>query len=136
MDAREPFPMSQTSPAVLFVLVGHCGPDASMLRSAIRRAVPSATFADVREDAGLAPHRNARSAWIVNRALDGDFGVADGIALIAREGGSVRAALVSNFPEAQRAAEAAGAMPGFGKSDLNSEATARKLVALAESVRA
>lgn len=128
--------MSQPPSAVLFLLVGHCGPDASMLRSAIRRAVPAATFAEARDDASLAPHRTDRSAWLVNRALDGDFGVADGIELIARERGAVRTALVSNFPEAQRAAEAAGAMPGFGKSELNSESTARKVAALAESVRA
>lgn len=128
--------MTSTSPNVLFLLVGHCGPDASMLRSAIRRAVPAATFAEARDDAALGRHRSDGSVWIVNRALDGDFTVADGIGLIAREERRIRSALVSNFPEAQRAAEAAGAMPGFGKSELNTEATARKIVALAAPVTA
>jgi hypothetical protein len=125
-----------TSPPILFLLVGHCVPDASMLRSAIRRAVPGASFAEASCDADLAPHRADGSVWIVNRALDGDFAAADGVELIAREGGRVRVALVSNFPEAQAAAVAAGAMPGFGKSSLNSEATARALAAMAAAVRA
>lgn len=128
--------MTPSEPTVLFTLVGHCGPDASMLRSAIRRAVPAATFAEAHDDAALARHRGDGSVWLVNRALDGDFDVADGVALIARERGAVRSALVSNFPEAQQAAEAAGAMPGFGKSALNSADTARKLVTLAGAVRA
>lgn len=123
-----------TSRPVLFLLVGHCGPDASMLRSAVRRAVPGAAFAEAHDDAGLAAHRSDGSVWLVNRALDGDFAVADGIGLIAREGGRVRTALVSNFPEAQAAAIAAGASPGFGKTALNSEATARTLAALAAAV--
>lgn len=116
---------------VLFLLVGHCGPDASMLRSAIRRAVPEATFAEARDEASLGRYRGDGSIWLVNRALDGDFAAADGVELIARESGRVRSALVSNFPESQAAAVAAGAMPGFGKSSLNSEATARALVAMA-----
>ena len=128
--------MTTPDATVLFTLVGHCGPDASMLRSAIRRAMPAASFAEAHDDASLARHRGDGSVWLVNRALDGDFGVADGVALIARERGAVRAALVSNFPEAQRAAEAAGAMPGFGKSALNSADTARKIVALAAAIRA
>lgn len=128
--------MTTPDSTALFTLVGHCGPDASMLRSAIRRAVPAASFAEARDDASLAPHRGDGSVWLVNRALDGDFGVADGVALIVRERGAVRMALVSNFPEAQQAAHAAGAMPGFGKSELNSAETARKLVALAAAVRA
>lgn len=128
--------MTPTPPTVLFLLVGHCGPDASMLRSAIRRACPAATFAEARDDASLDRHRSDGSVWIVNRALDGDFAVVDGIGLIAREDRRVRAALVSNFPDAQGAAEAAGAMPGFGKSALNTEATARKIVALAAAVTA
>ena len=123
-----------TTNPVLFLLVGHCGPDASLLRSAIRRAVPGATFSEARDDAALASHRGDGSVWLVNRALDGNFAAADGIELIAREAGRVRSALVSNFPEAQSAAVAAGAMPGFGKSSLHSESTARALAALAAPV--
>jgi len=128
--------MSANQAPAVFLLVGHCGPDASMLRSAIRRAVPEATFAEARDDASLAAHRDGKSGWIVNRALDGDFAVADGIALIARERGAVRCVLVSNFPEAQQAAETAGALPGFGKSQLNSEAAARSVIALARAITA
>jgi hypothetical protein len=61
---------------------------------------------------------------LVNRALDGDFAEPDGIALIrrlaaSREGPAPALMLISNYPEAQAQAVAAGAVAGFGKKELN-----------------
>jgi CheY-like chemotaxis protein len=38
--------------------------------------------------------------------------------------------LVSNFPDAQRDAEALGALPGFGKADLNGSTARQRLAAV------
>ncbi len=112
------------------VLVGHCGPDMAMLTSAISRAVPGATIMRANDDATLAPYLAPGCALIVNRVLDGSFDASDGIDLIRRvsEGENAPTALlVSNYPEAQRDAEAAGAMPGFGKSELYDKETADRI---------
>ena len=70
------------------------------------------------------------------RALDGDFDAADGIELISRFSarGAGRMMLISNYSDAQADAIKAGALPGFGKSEL-STAKPRQLLAsaLAES---
>ncbi len=113
------------------VLVGHCFPDAAMLRSAIRAAAPDARFESVNDRSRLAAQLAGADLLVINRALDGDFGVADGVELI-RERSAVEPGppmvLVSNYPEAQSAAQAAGALPGFGKAALYAPET-RRLIA-------
>lgn len=116
-------------------LVGHCGPDTMLLRQAIRRAVPDAEVIEVLDDDALAAAIEAGSALVVNRVLDGRFGHGDGgIELIRRtlaERPETPVALVSNFPEAQEEAEAAGARPGFGKSRLLQPDTQGRIADLA-----
>ncbi len=117
-------------PTVL--LVGHCRPDAFALQSAVRRALGEADIAHVNSDKELEARAPGAALLLVNRALDGDFPDATGVELIARLAArGVPALLVSNFPEAQAAAEAAGARPGFGKKDLNSERAASLIRAAA-----
>ena len=69
---------------------------------------------------------------LVNRLLDrdGTDGL-DVIRAIKQESRleSVPVMLVSNYPEAQAAASAAGAAPGFGKRELGDTATIAKLAA-------
>jgi len=67
---------------------------------------------------------------LFNRVLDYGFDETSGAALI----GKVRAKypntqcmLVSNYPEAQAEAVAAGALPGFGKRDLGSPRVAEMI---------
>ena len=103
------------------LLVGHCGPDAYMLRSFARTAVPGATVTMVNDAQTLDSHLGGTCLLLVNRVLDGDFESTDGIGLIraqARRDPPPAMMLVSNYPEAQEEAVKAGARPGFGKSQL------------------
>lgn len=110
-------------------LVGHCGPDSYALRSAVGRFVPEADVVFARDEATLEAEVQRADLLLVNRHLDGEFGEPSGIHLIQRLHGAGRARtmLVSNFSEAQAKAEAAGAAPGFGKREMNAEATREKL---------
>ncbi len=108
------------------ILVGHCTPDAAMLRSAVSRVVPDVRFTSVNHERELEQHRSRGVLWLVNRALDGRFESEDGVAIIAQAASGSHAPtclLVSNFPEAQAAAMEAGALRGFGKSALYADAT-------------
>lgn len=103
------------------VLVGHCGPDVSMLRSALRSVVPEAKVEVANSGEALAKLAPGSDLLLVNRVLDGDFEVAEGMGLLGKVGAGPAFMLVSDLPEAQARAEAAGARPGFGKRQLRSE---------------
>ena len=119
------------------VLVGHCGPDTFMLRAAVERAAPNAQVVDALSDQDITENAGPGSLMLVNRVLDGRFSDSDGIALIASlVDGGTPAMLISNFEDAQERAEQAGALPGFGKRDLNTDhATQRISTALEGSHR-
>jgi len=102
------------------VLVGHCGPDSFMLKSAVQRAAPDAQIQEASSDADVAELSGPDALMLVNRVLDGRFNESDGISVLASlVSGGTRALLVSNYEDAQQRAEQAGALPGFGKQDLN-----------------
>ncbi len=114
------------------LLVGHCGPDAYMLRSKMRQLFPAATVELVNDDQTLNQQADGQTLLLVNRVLDGAFAVGDGVSLIrqqraAHNGDGAAAMLVSNFPEAQAQAVAAGALPGFGKAELGTAVTEQRL---------
>jgi two-component system, chemotaxis family, chemotaxis protein CheY len=112
------------------VLVGHCSPDSGMLKSIAARVLPGIDVVRVNDDRSLEKYRRADALWLVNRGLDGDFAADDGIAIIERESSKPQSPvllLVSNYPEAQAAAVAAGAKGGFGKQSLYAESTAAAL---------
>ena len=105
-------------------LVGHCGPDASYLRLAVSRAVRDAQilFADDQHtltklvDGGV-------DLILFNRQLDWGFETDEGVEMIKRlrtTNPSLKAMLISNYPEAQQAARQAGAVEGFGKREIGS----------------
>ena len=113
-----------------FVLIGHCGPDAYLLRSAVARAVPGATFVTAHDEQALISAPIHDRVLLINRVLDDGFSVDNGVRLIerlskARPG--VVMMLVSNHEDAQAEAEAAGAMPGFGKRQVHAAVTAERL---------
>lgn len=117
-------------PAKRIVLVGHCGPDSFALRSAMQSFVPGAVVesADSQEEAEAAAVSS--DLLVINRVLDGDFATPSGVELIrtlALQGVGARLMLVSNFADAQHEAEAAGAVPGFGKRGLYAEDTRRRI---------
>lgn len=110
------------------VLVGHCGPDNSYLRLAVRAAVSDAAIATADDSQELARALAAGADLVlINRVLDYGFDQPSGVELIKHLRAShpkVRLMLISNYPEAQAAAVAAGAIPGFGKRDIGSRAAA------------
>jgi two-component system chemotaxis response regulator CheY len=112
------------------VLVGHCGPDGFALKSALQSFAPGAVVESVGDEEAASRAALASDLLVVNRLLDGEFDVPSGVELIrqlALRGVAARLMLVSNFRDAQEEAEAAGAVPGFGKRDLYAEATRRKV---------
>jgi hypothetical protein len=118
------------SPCTTVVLVGHCGPDAWLLRNALARALPQARIVAVDDDRDLRVHFRPDRLLLVNRVLDGAFANDDGIQLI-RDAASApdppRLMLISNYADAQAAAIEAGALPGFGKKNVYDEATVKLL---------
>ena len=113
------------------MLVGHCGPDAIMLKTMVQRALPESSVELVNDHAALDASLARDVVLLVNRELDGSFHTGSGgIDLIRHLNESATKApmlLVSNFKDAQAEAEAAGAMPGFGKSDIYHEDTTQRL---------
>ena len=113
------------------MLVGHCGPDAIMLKTVVQRALPGAVVELVNDHEALDAALARDVVLLVNRELDGEFRTGrGGIDLIRHlTEAKVKAPmlLVSNFADAQAEAESAGAMPGFGKSDLYDDDTTRRL---------
>lgn len=105
-------------------LIGHCGPDSSYLRMAVSRAVKGAQVVAADDTASVDRLiTEGVDLLLFNRVLGYGFDDTEGVAVIRK----LRAAypnlkmmLVSNFPEAQAEAVAAGALPGFGKRELGS----------------
>jgi two-component system, chemotaxis family, chemotaxis protein CheY len=111
------------------VLVGHCGPDSSYLRMTISRVSREISASMVDNDAELQKDiDDGVDLLLVNRQLDYGFKESEGVQLIARLHGAypnLKMMLISNFPESQAEALAAGALPGFGKRELGSERVAK-----------
>ena len=107
------------------VLVGHCGPDSSYLRMAVTSALRGATVLaadDARElDVLLL---EGVDLLLMNRELGWGFDENEGVDVIRSMRSrhpNVKMMLVSNFPDAQAAAVAAGALPGFGKREIGGQ---------------
>jgi DNA-binding NarL/FixJ family response regulator len=104
------------------VLVGHCGPDASYLRQAIKSAAGDVVVTNAEDDAALSGALEAGVDLILfNRELGYGFQTEEGVEMIRslrQKNANLRLMLVSNHPEAQAAAVAAGALPGFGKRQI------------------
>ncbi|MCA9303502.1 MAG: tRNA lysidine(34) synthetase TilS [Phycisphaerales bacterium] len=128
-------PVSESKKVV--VLVGHCGPDAFALQSAIRGFVAGADVRRVNDGEELAGMMSEVDLLVVNRVLDGRFDTESGIELIRGLGESDPAAmLITNFAEHMEEAIKAGAVPGFGKQTMRSaQAEAALLGALAMGER-
>ncbi len=116
-----------------FVLVGHCWADRSALKSTIARTVPDATIVRANSTAALDKVLTVDregAVLMVNRVLDGRFATDSGVELIrqlARGDAAPAMLLISDYPEAQTEAEVAGALRGFGKSQLHEAQTADKI---------
>jgi two-component system chemotaxis response regulator CheY len=107
------------------VLVGHCGPDSSFLRITVAKASREVQVLSADDQQALTRHLADGNAdlLLLNRQLDYGFDVNEGVDLIRtlrKAYPKVKTMLVSNYPDAQAAAVAEGALPGFGKRDLGS----------------
>ncbi|MGE3109361.1 MAG: hypothetical protein AB7G11_11505 [Phycisphaerales bacterium] len=129
--------MSESVPPVhpvRVVLAGHCVPDAYMLKNAVERFLPAASVVSVNTTADLDRELVDADIVLVNRLIDGYFEHSIGQVLIRalwERAPHAAFILISNVPEAQQDAEAAGAMPGFGKSELYSAKAQQCLIAAA-----
>ena len=106
------------------VLVGHCGPDSSYLRAVISSVDRGVEISAVDDDQSLnAALQSGVDLVLFNRMLDYGFEEVEGAKVIARvhkQFPQAKLMMVSNYAEAQAAAIAAGALPGFGKRELGS----------------
>lgn len=121
------------------VLVGHCPPDTASLRHAASRVPGIDAVQTANTDAELETVADSSSLLLINRVLDGRFSVDHGVDLIQpllSRDNPPKVMLISDYPDAQAAAEAAGALPGFGKSTTHSPTTAELLASTVNGVEA
>ena len=106
-------------------LIGHCGPDSSYLRMAVMSADRGIHVVAADDDESLKRLlEEGVDLLLVNRVLDYGFSDEQGVSLIRKLRPyypQVKMMLVSNYPDAQAAALAAGADGGFGKREVGSE---------------
>lgn len=111
-----------SSPRVLSV--GNCGADHGALQALLQRHWGAETQAAADAVATFSALRDRRfDLVLVNRIMDADG--SEGIDIIRAlkndaQLSAVPVMMITNFPEHQQAAVAAGALPGFGKRDLGS----------------
>ncbi|MEM7808401.1 MAG: hypothetical protein AAF561_09845 [Planctomycetota bacterium] len=128
--------MSDTNTPVV-TLVGHCGPDSSFLRMAVSSAAPGATVTMADTNQQLADVlENGSDLLLFNRVLESGFDDSDGVALLKQTKAAnpgLKVLMVSNFPQTQQEAEAAGAVEGFGKNDISSGKASERIKAALEA---
>ncbi len=127
--AASPPAESPAFPAIAtVVLVGHCGADAWSLEQAVRSAAPHVKLVTAYSQNELQKLARPDVLWLINRSLGG-FNAPQGVDLIRQFHSPTgpRMMLISNYADAQSQAVDAGALPGFGKSDLHQAATLEML---------
>jgi CheY-like chemotaxis protein len=113
--------------------VGNCGPDHAAIRHLLRPFGCEVLQAHDARGALAALKAGGVDLVLVNRKLDVDY--SDGIEVIRqiKADPSVAATpvmLVTNYPEHQEAAEALGALRGFGKLEFQRPETRERLEAV------
>jgi CheY-like chemotaxis protein len=116
--------------------VGQCGPDHASIRSFLTSNFDCEVVLVDDAAGALAKLRDEQfDLVLVNRKLDIDY--SDGVEVIRALKANPKAAnvpvmLVTNYPEHQEAAIAAGAIPGFGKLEFDKPETRAKIAELLE----
>jgi two-component system, chemotaxis family, chemotaxis protein CheY len=113
--------------------VGQCSPDHTTIRSYLTRNF-DCEVVQVDDAGGAIAQLKAGNfdLVLVNRKLDIDY--SDGVEVIRQlkadpETSGVPVMLVTNYPEHQAAAIAAGAVPGFGKLEYDKPETRDRIAA-------
>jgi CheY-like chemotaxis protein len=111
--------------------VGQCSPDHATIRSYLTRNFDCEVVQTHADEDTLEQLKGGQfDLVLVNRKLDADY--SDGIEIIRRiksdaSIATVPVMLVTNYPEHQDAAIAAGAIRGFGKLEYNRRETLERL---------
>ena len=111
--------------------VGNCVPDHSAIRAMLERTFGAQVLQTHGPDDTLALLRNQPvDLVLVNRKLDQDY--SDGLDIVKsikadKQLARLPCMIISNYPEQQEIAVAAGAAYGFGKKELYAEATQDRL---------
>jgi CheY-like chemotaxis protein len=119
--------------------VGQCGPDHATIRSYLTRHFDCEIVQAHGVDDTLAYLKSGQFELVlINRKLDADY--SDGIEIIRKikadaDIAQVPVMLVTNYPEHQEAAVAAGALRGFGKLEYEKPETRAKLAAVLVNCR-
>ena len=107
--------------------IGNCSPDHAALRHLIETEFDAQVIqAHGYSDAPKVLEQDTISLILVNRKLDRDY--SDGLDVIKQLQRDARYAeipvmMITNYPDHQETAVAAGAVPGFGKLQLRSDKT-------------
>lgn len=114
--------------------VGNCGPDHAAIKKFLGSQFGCEVLqADGADDALAALAQGDFDLVVVNRKLDMDY--SDGIEVIRRMKADAKTAgvpvmLITNYAEHQDAAEAIGAVRGFGKLEMQKPETIARLEAV------
>lgn len=111
------------------LLVGHCGFDSGSLTHLVSQAM-GVNAQRVNSDAQLDKQAGPHTLLLINRVLDGDFKAGDGVQLVeqlAAKGDAPAMMVITNYPDVQKKAKAAGALQGFGKNDIGDAALVQRL---------
>jgi hypothetical protein len=121
------------------VLVGHCYADQHVLKGTLPTLIGAVGQGGDGIDVAVAGTPQELEQWVgadslllVNRVMEPGFETTAGLDLIrvlAKRADPPRLMLVSNYEDAQSEAQAAGALPGFGKAQLGKASTREKLQA-------
>ena len=106
-------------------LVGHCGPDSSYLRMTVMKAAGTGAQILMADDDSELKDALEQGVDLIlfNRELGYGFQDKMGVDAIKRLRAThpnLKTMLVSNYADAQAAAVANGALPGFGKREIGS----------------
>src|SRR4051794_6252722 len=103
-------------------LVGHCGVDGPRIEAQLNSIVESADVTMANDPDALARVVDGGvDLLLFNRELGFGFDDEEGVDVMAevhREHPEIKLMLISDYADAQKAAQQVGALPGFGKADL------------------
>lgn len=114
--------------------IGQCRPDSAAIAHYLKSGFSvSILTADLADQAMKVLKENTVHLVLINRVLDAD--ASDGMAILNAirqnpDYASIPVMLVTNYPDWQQKAIAAGAIHGFGKAELNRPETRTRLAAV------
>ena len=118
-------------PSKTVLSVGQCRPDNAAITHFLTSNFDVEVLAtNLADDSLTALQENTVDLILINRKLDADY--SDGMAIMKLVRNSpqteqIPVMLISNFPESQEQAVAAGATYGFGKAELSSPETIERV---------